>query len=304
MQLKHPKETKKQTHAKSVEDLATEAMSQEPIKFLFKGIHHSVGIKNVHTFEGVSIAISPREFSKNVIKLKNVKKLQALERFKGTAINHMSTNKHWNNWSQLWVKKKETSFKQSRRMARWLKLITNELLTVEVLHKRRPDLYSKQTKCQWCKAEETLDHLIACVSNPNRKEWKEYLIKKFCKLKNRLGWEQQKTKNLTDCIWQMLEETESSINIRISVLPILVHLLLTEMTKRSKINLAVQLSVRILIKSIWKWVWVPSCKIFREWEKSVGITFNQKNTYCVGIKKALVKWKDELRGWIKNGNLY
>lgn len=163
----------------------------------------------MYKYEKSLIDISLREFAKNIVKLKNVKKFQALECFKGIAINNLLTSEHWQIWSKLWTKKKETNFKQSRRMAGWLKLITNELPTGEILHKRRPDLYNQQTKCQWCKeVEETLDHLITCKINLNRKEWKLYLEKKFCKWKEHYNWNQQKAIKFKDKIWSALDDSE------------------------------------------------------------------------------------------------
>lgn len=116
VQIEKPKETTEFTQSITLESLAKEALIKEPIKLHFQCTRKTAQIKNVYIFDGNPIDISPREFIKNVIKLKNVKKFQTLECFWRTAIKNLSTKAHWSSWSQIWRRKRKTSFKQSRRL--------------------------------------------------------------------------------------------------------------------------------------------------------------------------------------------
>lgn len=115
-------------------------------------------------------------------------------------------------------------------------------------------------------------------------------------------------------IWDTLNASEISVNIRVGILPVTVVILLTEITKQSNVNSAISIITNTLIKSIWKFVWVLRCRIFRSWKKTIGIISHQKkiskrlkgvkSLVTVKLKKQAIEWNKELTNWIKNSNRF
>ena len=69
------------------------------------------------------------------------------------------------NWKSFWYNNRTNnvfiSFKESRKRNFWIKLIYNKLSTLNILLKRKPEIYNSQNRCLLCqKTKKTRKHLF------------------------------------------------------------------------------------------------------------------------------------------------
>ena len=89
-----------------------------------------------------------------------------------------------------------TSFKDSKRRSFLLKLIHNELPTLDKLRTRRPDLFGPVTICPLCNEEnETREHIFKCkgLESQINQAWKKAMEKIFKEMEKILLGKKGKT---------------------------------------------------------------------------------------------------------------
>jgi hypothetical protein len=95
----------------------------------------------------------------------------------------------------LQIKGLHTSFKESNRRSFRVKILHNELPTLERLTERKPRLYGDtNNKCRMCNQElETREHLFSCVEleQSNEQAWERAMIKMIGAVKKTSGKEKE-----------------------------------------------------------------------------------------------------------------
>src|SRR6266480_7076732 len=101
-------------------------------------------IKALPTWNNIVIDIAVRSFVKEINQSQNLNKWIQQKRIHETFEKQIQ-NSEWYDWKSFWrnisTKGETTSFKNNNRISFLLKLINNELPTMDRLEIRRPDLY-------------------------------------------------------------------------------------------------------------------------------------------------------------------
>ena len=126
----------------------------------------------------------PKVFLKGINKIKNNWEWIRQRRNQETLRKQLEeVNKYtWKQfWSHLQIKGLDTSFKESDRRNFRIKMLHNELPTLERMTNRRPDLYNgNNNKCRMCGSElETREHLFSCknLENLTKQAWENAMDK-------------------------------------------------------------------------------------------------------------------------------
>jgi ribonuclease HI len=177
------------------DQLAKEANQLTAIKWIFKGC------KNIQTaikWQGIIVEKAPREFIKEIVKTSNLCKWieqkrnrrllgELVERQKKVAWKHF--------WLHLQIKGLHTSFKESNKRSFRVKMLHNELPTLEKLTERKPHLYGHtNNKCRLCSQElETREHLFDCMEleQLNVQAWERTMAKMIKTVEKMLEREQR-----------------------------------------------------------------------------------------------------------------
>jgi ribonuclease HI/endonuclease/exonuclease/phosphatase family metal-dependent hydrolase len=143
--------------------LAKEASSAPRIKWSSAKAYR---IQTVPKWKEIPIDIAPRDFIKEINKVRQLKDWTSQNRIQEMFSDQIQ-NQEGFAWKQLWRKFKEnsnkTSIKHNQKRAFWIKLMHNELPTLDKMATRRPDLYKDHNKCAVCQEkEENRDHLFQC----------------------------------------------------------------------------------------------------------------------------------------------
>jgi hypothetical protein len=116
-------------------------------------------------WNGIPIEISLREFIKEYNKKEILTKWTAQNRVQKIWSQEIQEEKNFK-WNLVWERNKAgnslyTSIKQNKEKAFEIKMMHNELPTLDNLEKRRPDIYAGKTTCVLCQDQiETLNHLL------------------------------------------------------------------------------------------------------------------------------------------------
>src|SRR5438477_6597609 len=140
-------------------------------------------VKALPTWNNIVIDIAVRSFVKEVNQSQNLNKWTQQKRIQET-FERQIQNSEWYNWKSFWrnisTKEVTTSFKNNNRTSFLLKLIHNELSTMNRLEIKQPDLYKQDKLYPLCdKEEESKKHLFKCKELENRisQAWKKIIEK-------------------------------------------------------------------------------------------------------------------------------
>ena len=128
-------------------------------------------IQTTPKWNGITIDIASRNFIKEINKVKVLKDWTEQNRIKDL-LGEQIQNYQVYGWRQLWGNFKKnsnkTSEKNNTKRSFWIKLLHNELPTLDNLAVRRPDLYDNFKECKLCLEEnESRDHLFQCKKLEN-----------------------------------------------------------------------------------------------------------------------------------------
>jgi len=123
-------------------------------------------IQSTPIWNGLIIDIAPRNFIKEINKLITIKEWTNQNRIHdlfGTQIQDFN-NYGWRQfWNNLKKNNNSTSFKDNHKRSFLIKLMHNELPTLDRLAIRKPELYGNLKKCVIClEEEENREHLFQC----------------------------------------------------------------------------------------------------------------------------------------------
>ena len=143
--------------------LAKEALNFPIIKF---SSQETGPITSIPIWNGIHIDISIREFVKEIHK-RSINSQWADQNRNIKFFSQEIQNEEQYEWSALWKKQTEkkhyTSPHNSKEKAFWIKIMHNELPTLDNLAIRKPKLYYDHQKCPLCLVEkETINHLFHC----------------------------------------------------------------------------------------------------------------------------------------------
>lgn len=143
--------------------LAKEAASTSNIKWSLSGTYK---IQTIPKWMDTTIDMAPRNFIKEVNKIKVLKEWTELNRIQSLFNKQISDPQSYE-WRQLWKNLKKdnskTSNKNNKKRGFLLKLMHNELPTLDNLAERRPDIYHNFETCPNCMEEkENREHLFQC----------------------------------------------------------------------------------------------------------------------------------------------
>jgi ribonuclease HI len=146
------------------DQLAKEASLLPVIEWMSAGTYK---IQTVLKWREIIVDIAPRNFIKEINKINILKEWTNQCRIKNLFGSQIQKYKDYG-WKQLWtnIKKKnsKTSSKDNQKRSFWIKLMHNELPTLDRLAIRRPDLYKDQEKCVIClEKDENREHLFQCT---------------------------------------------------------------------------------------------------------------------------------------------
>ena len=155
-------------------DLLAKQASQESI-LEWSGTG-ALKITTVPVWNNIIIDIGARDFVKilnrNKVAVEWTVQKRISKQWQDQIDNHQTYN-----WKDLWTSFKNTnvtSIKNSRQRGFWLKLMHNELPTLDRLATRRPDIYGGIITCCLCgRTEETREHLFSCptLDEQNTTAW-------------------------------------------------------------------------------------------------------------------------------------
>jgi ribonuclease HI len=190
------------------DQLAKEANKMEAIEWCFE---RSKQVITATTWRNIIVEEAPREFLKEINKIKNNCEWARQRRNQETLRKQLGeANKYtWKQfWSHLQIKGLDTSFKESDRRNFRVKMLHDELPTLERMTNRRPDLYNgNNNKCRMCGSElETREHLFSCknLESLTKQAWKN-AMDKMQKRVGKLTKEEQEKKTKEET---KKEETE------------------------------------------------------------------------------------------------
>jgi len=191
------------TYNEKADQLAKQVTQMEIIKWNNTAIYR---IKTLPIWNDIVIDIATRSFVKKINQSQNLNKWTQQKRIEKTFEKQIQSPECYD-WKSFWkntlTKGATTSFKDNNRKGFLLKLIHNELPTMDRLEIRRPDLYKQDKLCSLCnKEEEIREHLFECKELESRisQAW-EKTVKKIIKevkmvfLENK---EEIKTTNIMD----------------------------------------------------------------------------------------------------------
>jgi ribonuclease HI/endonuclease/exonuclease/phosphatase family metal-dependent hydrolase len=176
-------------HNEKADQLAKQATQAEIIKWKDTATYK---IQALPVWKDIVIDIATRSFVKEVNQKQNICKWSMQKRIQRTFKEQLqrSDNYSWKTlWTNISTKGTWTSFKDSKRRSFLLKLIHNELPTLDRLRIRRPDLYKQDKICPLCnKEDETRDHIFKCegLESQMSQAWKKTTEKIFKETKKYL----------------------------------------------------------------------------------------------------------------------
>src|SRR5438552_2564156 len=132
-------------------------------------------ISVVPLWNNIIIDIPIREFVKEINK-KAINKRWTEQRRNTRLFNQEILEEELYEWKMFWEKQNKKKFitspQDSKKKAFWIKLVQNELPTLDNLATRRPKIYRNLQTCLLCTEEnETLEHLFNCPTLG--KDWEE-----------------------------------------------------------------------------------------------------------------------------------
>jgi ribonuclease HI len=160
------------------DQLAKEAASMSIIEWSPSEVYK---IQTTPIWNGITIDIAPRNFIKEINKIIILKEWTTQHRINNLFSSQIQDHNNYG-WKQFWNNLKKnnnkTSFKDNHKRSFLIKLIHNELPTLDRLAIRRPDLYNDFKKCTICLEEnESREHLFQCKGLVDLLEqtWKEVM---------------------------------------------------------------------------------------------------------------------------------
>ena len=113
------------------------------------------------------VDIAPRDFIKEINKTTGLFTWTKQKRIQNLLTKQLAHPEKYT-WKQLWSNLKTnrttTSFKESKNRSFRIKLLHDELPTLDRLTIRMPHLYSGNNSCRTCTKEpETRSHLLTCI---------------------------------------------------------------------------------------------------------------------------------------------
>jgi ribonuclease HI len=209
-------------------------------------------------------------------------------------------------WNLVWERIRagnslNTSIKQNRERTFGIKMLHNELPTLDNLEKRRPDIYYRKTTCVICKEEkETLDHLLSCKSTEEtRKQIWNSTTKKI--IEKWIPRHQSKETQINRYIIEYFKDlgnktlatSKNIINFSLGLRNTTdcsnwdIHLAKAGVSSGKAKIIFIKAS-QFFAKSLRKHIWNPRCEKIQEWEKELGISKTQKRSINPDAKK----WKN------------
>ena len=124
-------------------------------------------IQTLPKWNGITLDIAPRDFIKEINKVTVLKEWTNQYQIKDLFSPQIQDHNNYG-WKQLWkeLKKKNniTSFKRNHKRSFWIKLMHNELPTLDKLAIRNPSLYKDFKKCViYFKENKNRKHLFCCT---------------------------------------------------------------------------------------------------------------------------------------------
>ena len=119
------------------------------------------------TWQDIIVDRAPREFIKEINNIENLARWTGQKRNKKIFKKQLEKPDEYA-WKQFWThlqtKGLHTSFKESKKRNFRIKMLHDELPTLEKLTERKPNLYNEtNNKCRMCNLElETREHLFEC----------------------------------------------------------------------------------------------------------------------------------------------
>src|SRR5438876_7836118 len=129
-------------------------------------------IKTLLIWHNITIDMAMRDFVKEINNKQLMDKWSNQRRIQKTFKEQLQGLEDYD-WKSLWeniqAKGMTTSIKDNKKRSFWLKLIHNELLTLNKLTIRRSDLYGQNRTCPLCnKEKETREHIFKCKELESR----------------------------------------------------------------------------------------------------------------------------------------
>ena len=242
-----------------------------------------------------------RNFIKQICKAKRLNSWTSLNRFQPFFTEEEIQKIEWRcTWLSLRTSfSSSTSFKDSRWKAFKIKLLHNELPVLEILKKRRFDLYGNFTNCPRCNlAPEDYDHLWYCKNSKDAVKTINKKIIEFIKSlldnnhnhnNNNINHIDRQTimceivpyfNNPTSCILFMKNFTRGLISRSI------IHSFTHITNSKSKGRKAALDLLNIVQEAFFEKIWKPRCEEIIEWEHSIGITVKKKKNYTEKCSQA------------------
>jgi exonuclease III/ribonuclease HI len=197
LSLKKVKAHSGEEYNERADQLAKEANQLPAIEWNFKGGKY---VQTAMKWKGTIVEKAPREFIKQVTAMDNTyrwTRQKRNQRLLGKQVNRSEEYTWKQFWSHMRISGLHTSFKESKKRNFRIKMLHNEMPTLEKLTERKPHLYSDaNNRCRMCNLElETRDHLFECSSM-------EHL--------NKQAWEKTTAKVIT--MLEKIEEEKREIN--------------------------------------------------------------------------------------------
>jgi hypothetical protein len=242
----------------------------------------------------IPIEISIREFIKEYNKKEILVKWTKQNRIQKIWSQEIQEQKNFK-WNIVWERNRmgnslNTSIKQNKERTFGIKLMHNELPTLDNLEKRRPDIYFGKTTCVMYQSEkETLDHLLSCkYTEEIRKQIWKSTVKKIIENWIPRYQSNKKTqispqfkdflKNLGD---RTLLSSKNIINFSLGLRDTSdsknwdLQLAKMDITSEKAKIIFIKTS-QFFIKTLQKQIWNPRCEKTQLWEKEMEITKVQK----------------------------
>lgn len=241
------------------------------------------------SWNGIPIDISLRTFIKDIQKREILVKWAYQNRIQQSWQKEIVDQSEFD-WKGVWEQSRlkgslSTSTKHSKEKAFRIKMMHNELPTLDNMAKRSPNLYLGHTSCMFCKEEEeTLDHLVTCKDLENiRKEIWDTLanltmnnwIPKHCN--KDLNTSTEQTKQLLRKWYQSYFTTgKETIKICLGLISN------SEIQKwkealseagvpNSKAKFILSKFINKICRQLRKKIWNPRCDKFQQRKKEIGI---------------------------------
>jgi ribonuclease HI len=241
------------------------------------------------SWNGIPIDTPLRTFIKEVHKREILVKWASQNRIQQKWQKEIS-NQAEVEWKEFWEQCRPkgslyTSMKQMKEKSFKVKMMHNELPTLDNMAKRSPDLYMGYTKCIFCKdKEETLDHLLMCkslktirkeiwntVENKTTNNW----IFKYQEKDSNTSLEQFKLL-LKRWLQEYFTTGEEIIKICLGLISKKEiqnweKALAIAGVKSSKAKLIRFKFTNMICKQLRKKVWNVRCEEIQQWKKEIGI---------------------------------